>query len=734
MRYTKNWFFNFSIGSGIWRCMASRLFLVCVLLLSSADASARDSKGTAADTVEKYNVVWDTPAETSADSMPLGNGDIGLNVWVERSGDLLFYISKSDAWAESNPGYYALLKLGRVRVKLSPTPFGAEHKFTQTLRLKEGDILVQAADGSMVHIWVDANRPVISVNVQTAHQTTAEVRLESWRTEAIPEVNADTIFPTKNGRIAWCYHNRNQKVAGLKDLTFGAIIKAPGLQNDSATVLRSASTKTEYSVVVYPLTARVSDTVSWLKQAEKNVTKLEPDSPALAYQRHLDWWRKFWDRSYIFVDGNESARQVSQSYALQRFVSACAGRGAYPIKFNGSLFTMDFSFRRRVNDTIQMTPVDADFRRWGGQYWFQNTRAMYWPMLEAGDFDMMQPLFRMYFDLLPDNARQVREYYGHGGAYFDECSPFWGGLNRHRPDDPPNYTAHYYESILELTAMMLDYYAYTDDNTFARQQLLPTADYGLTFYDQHFGRDSSGKLLLEPVNALETFWKVRNPMPDVAGLTAVLDGLLALPAELAGSERRERWHRMRREIPELPQGTVDGKNVLLPFVFAKDPQRRNSENPELYALYPYRLFGMGKPGLDIARATFEARAIKKTGCWSQDPVDAALLGDAEAARQDVIVNFTAKDPKMRFPVFWTSSNDYAPDEDNGGNAMLALEYMLLQADGRHILLLPAWPKDWNAEFRLHAPHNTVVEGVVRNGSLVKWTVSPASRRADVVAP
>jgi hypothetical protein len=29
--------------------------------------------------------------------------------------------------------------------------------------------------------------------------------------------------------------------------------------------------------------------------------------------------------------------------------------------------------------------------------------------------------------------------------------------------------------------------------------------------------------------------------------------------------------------------------------------------------------------------------------------------------------------------------------------------MLMQTVGRKILLLPAWPKNWNADFKLHAP-------------------------------
>lgn len=45
--------------------------------------------------------------------MPLGNGDVGLNVWVDENGDLAFYISKVDAF---DAGHY-LPKLGRVRLR-----------------------------------------------------------------------------------------------------------------------------------------------------------------------------------------------------------------------------------------------------------------------------------------------------------------------------------------------------------------------------------------------------------------------------------------------------------------------------------------------------------------------------------------------------------------------------------------------------------------------------------------
>ena len=60
--------------------------------------------------------------------------------------------------------------------------------------------------------------------------------------------------------------------------------------------------------------------------------------------------------------------------------------------------------------------------------------------------------------------------------------------------------------------------------------------------------------------------------------------------------------------------------------------------------------------------------------------------------------------------------------------------MLMQSEGRKIYLLPAWPKNWNASFKLHAPLNTTVEGVVRDGKVESLKVTPAERRADVVLP
>jgi hypothetical protein len=426
---------------------------------------------------------------------------------------------------------------------------------------------------------------------------------------------------------------------------------------------------------------------------------------------------------------------VTRGYILQRYINACGGRGTYPIKFNGSIFTVD------AEENGQ--PCDADYRRWGGCYWFQNTRLPYWAMLYAGDFDLMQPLFRMYRDALPLARERTRRYYGHAGAFFPETMYFWGTYNNDnygwdrtgKPDGLTDntYIRHYWDGALELTTLMLDYYALTGDERFARETLVPFAGDTLTFYEQHYPqRDAKGKIVFAPSQALETWQDATNPLPVVAGLQYVIDRLLSeVPAVLAG-ETRAQCMRLRDLLPDLPKEMSESPARLLPA--ARFEQLANSENPELYAIFPYRLYGLGRPDLEIGRATFAARRVQRTGGWTQDAIQAALLGLTDVAAAYTHANFSTKHEGSRFPAFWGPNFDWIPDQDHGGVAMIALQRMLLQCDGERILLLPAWPSHWNVDFQLCAPQQTTVRAVWRDGQLLRLEVRPEHRRRDVVLP
>src|SRR5580692_9846180 len=89
-----------------------------------------------------YDVVWSTPSKDVSGTMPLGNGNLGINVWVEADGDLQFLIGKNDAWDENSSN----VKLGRIRVSMSPNPFTAGKPFRQMLDLFTGSIEIVAGE------------------------------------------------------------------------------------------------------------------------------------------------------------------------------------------------------------------------------------------------------------------------------------------------------------------------------------------------------------------------------------------------------------------------------------------------------------------------------------------------------------------------------------------------------------------------------------------------------------
>ena len=414
-------------------------------------------------------------------------------------------------------------------------------------------------------------------------------------------------------------------------------------------------------------------------------------------------------------------------------MSACAGRGAFPQKFNGSLFNVD-----SVNADFMF---DADFRLWGGSYWLQNTRLIYWPMLINGDYELMHPFFSLYNKALPYAKAATQHFYNHKGAFFPETLYFWGSYNldnfgwdtSYKPFKyvKTQYIRYYFSGSLEVLAIMIDYYNHTLDTDFAKETLIPFAYEVILFYEQHYQKDEKGKIKIYPSQALETYWDATNPMPPVAGLQWNLSGILELPEKLFTKNQLEFFHKTNEQLPEIPKGKKNNKDVFLgASEFSGAP--RNHENPELYAIFPYRLYGVGKSDLERMKNSLEMGRIKRAAGWHHHDVNAAFLGFAEEAKTFLINRATPHNLECRFPAFWGPNYDWIPDQDHGSNIMIALQAMLMQTDGDTIMLFPAWPKEWDVQFKIHAPKNTILEGKFENGKIEALEITPVARKKDLV--
>jgi hypothetical protein len=160
----------------------------------------------------------------------------------------------------------------------------------------------------------------------------------------------------------------------------------------------------------------------------------------------------------------------------------------------------------------------------------------------------------------------------------------------------------------------------------------------------------------------------------------------------------------------------------------------HSETPQLYPVFPWGIFGVGKPGLDTAMNTwmFDTSAVKARSHigWRQDNIFAARLG----LRQEAFAlnMLKLKNSGRRFPAFWGPGYDWTPDQNWGGSGMIGLQEMLLQTDNQKIFLFPAWPANQDVHFKLHAPYQTTVEAKLTKGKIEFIKVIPESRRKDVV--
>jgi hypothetical protein len=439
--------------------------------------------------------------------------------------------------------------------------------------------------------------------------------------------------------------------------------------------------------------------------------------------------------------------QLTQAYILTRYQLACQERSSLPAHFNGGIFTVAPEFANYATDPTGKH-WSADYRFYGPNLWWQNTRFLYQLHLAEGNFDLTDSFFDFYFRNMPLFEAKAKAYYHADGVYMNECLslfglPGMGDFGWGAADYSEPYTRNIWQQALEFGSIALDRYDYTGDETFLRRTI-EWCDRALSFYDTRFKRDAAGKIIINPTHALETYWTgVTDDMPSIAGLMEITGRLLALPPALTTPEQRARWRRIAGAIPDLPKTKNKAGLVVLDAAQRYAPARTNYEAPELYCVYPFRIYGLNRPQHDIeeARRTWAGMVNKGHVCWYQTGIFAARLGLTEAAEQDVLIRSGPanrlrvagdRNRLFRFPGYYGSPYDWCPDYDGAGNMANTLQEMLLQpGPGDQLLLLPSWPKNWNVSFKVHAPRQTTVECEYRDGHVVTLKVSPPERARDI---
>ncbi len=260
---------------------------------------------------DRYNIAWKSPSKNESGAMPIGNGSIVANVWAEANGALMVSLAKLNNDTEP-------LKLGRMRVRIAPNPFKAGLPFRQTLVFNNGAVDVTAGPkgGSVkCSIWVDANRPMLHVQIRTKK----DVRIQAV---LVRPGNKIVALPTKNDRVAWWCGSS------------GAAIVGQGMEvnpkKPKAITSQKAGKSFDFRIVVP--SAKAKSAKEWIASANGEIDAAVGFNTGGAVKPHLDVWAAFLRRGTISIAGTKNAGRIGRSLLLMRWMNAIAGRGTDVLK------------------------------------------------------------------------------------------------------------------------------------------------------------------------------------------------------------------------------------------------------------------------------------------------------------------------------------------------------------------------------------------------------------------
>lgn len=706
--------------------------------------------------VSRNDVLYATPSAAAWEAMPVGGGDFSAMVYCDGAG-LDLHLTKSDAWGFQQPAdaplgkrFFNNVSPGHVRLEFGPRGRElAAARFRQRLDLYRGRVVVELGPEEhevRLEVWGHPHRPLLLVEVTDPHRVLQprEVTLIQWRSTMRLEAAAQWLGATEVHARAARPHLANTGMQDFFDASSDPLLgRGLGVAlGADAAVVRKTGIESSQQIArmtlhdVLPprftlwLTAAVTRDGQPLSAARRELDAAQQAPLESLRAEHAAWWEDWWGQSFLRIQSPDRlADWLCAAYHVHLYTLGCVNRGSVPCKWDGGPGLMR-----------------EDERTWGLSEWVQEIRFTYLPLYSANRLEMVRGLTRFYSSMTPYLRAQTRQVWARDGLWVPETVTPWGHAEdlvleaaenpEHffLPWDPSverygrfnrfnGYVTFLFTAGLEVCHHYLLYYRYSGDEAFLRDEAYPILRDVCRFVSSLLVREEDGLFHLEPANALETWWLVRDPADTLAGIEAVFPEFIRL-SEQYGTDAslRAACREILDHLPKPPLGHWDREGNIDPAAgtyapaaaIGTLPGARNFEIPALYRVFPFGLSGIGTPDLAIARATFARRIYDITNSWSLDAVWAARLGLAEEAGR-LLHEHATRYNRFRYGG-WDSSNSavfpgdlaVAPYIDGAGLSAFAVQEVLLQTYDGTIRLLPAVPENWSGIYQLRGERGFLV--------------------------
>jgi hypothetical protein len=676
----------------------------------------------------------------------------------------------------------------RVSIAVGGEPFHPGPHFAQRLSLADARCEV-GGERVRAACWVAAEDDVLVVEVTDERDSPQpiEVKLAMWREPEVRIGPHSAAYAWRQGkdRVAVVQTFREAK----HFCASAAAVSSPGsaaqfLDVDAKSrILRLPPARGSRRVLIASV-ASMDGGFDAGAASEQVLTALAAsEALAEAEDRHRRWWREFCGRTFVRIKSSDGrGEQAARDREIFLYHMACTSRGAFPPKWNGAIFLTDGDARDWGNQywlwTTEMLywPLHAADASDLAEPFFEmhrkalpslataarqrwNADGLFLPEVMPcdGPAELPEDLvaeYRAIFSASRPNTG-ISPQLAAACAYDLHLSTLLYAADKH--PGAYSWVSHTASSGAEVAAHAWWRYRYTGDQAWLRSHAYPLLRGVAEFYRSLARRGDDGRRHIHGTNAHEDFWGVTDSIMDLAAIRGTLP-LAIRAAEIlkTDAELRGQWKAFLAELAPYPLGADPRAKALTGAALADDAWgagylgtvngSHNSEDVQLTPIFPFEDWTLEtrEAAMDaVAKRTLalapQHRAVlggAKLSTALRSPIAAVRAGAGEELPA-ILESYRAAFAPLQngFSLFEQITPGYqAHSIEHLGLLTMILQEALLQSvsprpgEPEVIRVFPAWPRAWDAEFRLLARGGFLVTAVIHGGEI--QTVEIESRRGE----
>ncbi|MBO9620468.1 MAG: hypothetical protein J7539_15690 [Niabella sp.] len=486
---------------------------------------------------------------------------------------------------------------------------------------------------------------------------------------------------------------------------------------------------------------------------------------------HRDWWRQFWEsgRTFIHLSSDDGvADYLEAGYNLHLYHMASTARGNFPPLYNYGLWFSRISGERPwgaqykfMNDMMMYLPLyaanhmaltdaylgmyrrmlpDCEIaaqQRWGvgkGAYVPETVGPSGPVLLSEKAAPMVHEVLmgkRTRASLPPEVIEECL-----AETTLDWINPKYGSVR----NDHFSYLSHILSSGAQLAMQFYWRYKMTGDINWLRESAYPMMKGMVDFYQDYARKGGDGCFHIFPANVHESYWGVKDGIVDLGAIRSLTPKVIAC-SEMLGvdADRRKGWRELVEKIAAYPAGNDPG------VVQLQSPGTGQSPRGESIPLFPSGTFGAG-----YALSCVGRQNVDPVWMWPVFPFEDISLvrgrftGTPEEKEnfQKMLLTYANLPPTFYgFPwppyasrlgltdevrkliPLYVATIQQTPNglqrswgQANLGLSAEALQSALMQSVDDTIIIAPAWPSEWQADFTLLARGGFLVSASLEKGA------------------